>query len=326
MYSLKTAIGNWIEDAGGSSVYKRGFHSDAFQTECQHQQSGRRLQNDPIFGAGLPQDVLVPRKTTDIFNPSSGPQSSTWQTNTQTMLKTAGGRVLQTSNQQAKQTIAPDVLGQYRKKWTNDTPHSVAMRFQTESRRAGNSGTTKRFEVRSVRYLPGTPIAFERFRDRLLEKYGILGMSCLRYAIGPLEEVSSADFYKLVQSCKVEVSKQEIQQMMAYLTPTDTIDTARLMATVRGLRQDESGVNPATLYDEIVYNNDSQALHVIQCPLLLNSNKYPDLVAGLQMFLPGYANSSDEVTASAFALLCSDMVNADPQLYGIIMKDLWGAL
>jgi hypothetical protein len=212
-YSDKTAIGNWIEDYGGSEVYKRGFHSDAFQTECQHQQTGVTLTKDPVYGASLPKNFIDPRTTNDVFNPPAGPQSDLWQTNAQLMLKNSGQRVLQTSNQTAKQTINPEALDAYRKHWTNDTPESRAMRFQTESRRAGNMGVSKQFEVKSVRYLPGTPIAFERFRERLLARYGILAMSCVRNAINNRAEISSADYYKVVKLTGVEMSRAEIQQV-----------------------------------------------------------------------------------------------------------------
>jgi hypothetical protein len=91
------------------------------------------------------------------------------------------------------------------------------MRFQTESRRAGNGSAKKEFQVRSIRYLPGTPIAFERFRDRLLERYGILGMSCVRNAIANRAEVSSAEYFQLIKATGVEMSRTEIQQVCIYL-------------------------------------------------------------------------------------------------------------
>ena len=45
VYSLKTGVGNWIEDGGGASMYKRGFTTEAFETECQHQQIGREAHS-----------------------------------------------------------------------------------------------------------------------------------------------------------------------------------------------------------------------------------------------------------------------------------------
>lgn len=91
-YSLKTAMGGWIEDVGGAKEYKRGFTSKEFITECQHQQTGYNLKQSPEFGAGLPQRMALPRTSTEMFHPPSGPSTETWQTNTQVMIKRAGER------------------------------------------------------------------------------------------------------------------------------------------------------------------------------------------------------------------------------------------
>ena len=208
-YSLKTANGNWIEDAGGSALYKRGCTSDAYETECQHQQIGRTLTKSAEFGANLPDRYIDPRTTNDVFNPPAGPQDSTWVTNTQQMMKSSGARVLQTTNQVPKSNIDPVQLDIYRKTWTHDTPESRSMRFQTESRRAGNGSAPEKFAVRSVRYLPGTPIAFERFRDRLIERYGILAMSTLRNLINNRNELTSAEFYALIKASGLAMVRTE---------------------------------------------------------------------------------------------------------------------
>lgn len=78
-----------------------------------------------------------------------------------------------------------DQLEQYRKTWTTDNSFSRHLRFQTESRRSANSGLPENFQVVSVRYLPGTPKPVEHFRERLLERFGILGVTVMRYYIGP---------------------------------------------------------------------------------------------------------------------------------------------
>lgn len=213
-YSLKTANGNWIEDCGGSKFYKRGFTTDNFQTECQHQQTGRSLTKDAEFGAALPASYSDMRTTTDVFNPPSGPQGNTWESNSQQMMKsTIGARVLQSTNQVPKSNVDPVALEKYRKSWTNDTEESRKMRFQTESRRAGNSGAPAKFVVESVRFLPGCPIAFERFRERLIERFGILAMSSVRSSLGGRCEMSSADFYRMIKDIGVNMSRIEIEQV-----------------------------------------------------------------------------------------------------------------
>jgi hypothetical protein len=79
-------VGSWIENAGGSSGYHRGFTSEEFITEAQHQQNGNRKIK--MFGAGLPLDeeVAHPREVKDLFHPRRGPESKDWKTNSQSMM------------------------------------------------------------------------------------------------------------------------------------------------------------------------------------------------------------------------------------------------
>lgn len=89
MYSLKTASSSWIEDVGGSAMYKRGFTTASYETESQHQQIGMTGKPEDEYGAALPVKYLVERTTADSIHPTSGPPPTTWQTQTQSMLSNA---------------------------------------------------------------------------------------------------------------------------------------------------------------------------------------------------------------------------------------------
>ena len=81
----------WVEANGGPANTKRGFTTEDFISESQIQQmsvSGR----PPVFGADLPDDIIVVRPK-DVFYPSSGPSSKTWATATQSMSKDLGKSV-----------------------------------------------------------------------------------------------------------------------------------------------------------------------------------------------------------------------------------------
>ena len=73
-YSLKTINGNWLEDNGGPTSFKRGFTTTDFQTEAQHAQLGIILKPAPIFGAEL-----------IINKPSVASTDDLWKTTTQLM-------------------------------------------------------------------------------------------------------------------------------------------------------------------------------------------------------------------------------------------------
>lgn len=221
----------------------------------------------------------------------------------------------------------PAKLEAYRKNWTNDTPASRSMRFQTESRRAGNSGTKPEFSVQSVRFLPGTPIAFERLREKLLERYGILGMSALRSALGNAKEVSSADFFKAMKTAAVEVSRVEIQQMLAYLTPTDSFACDKLMHLIKGRIEYTSNIEIKELFALLLYNcgENSNCIGIDQISLLMNARKFMDIAQGLNIYLPCYCIDGC-LDVDGFECLCLDMYNSSPNNFTSIMKDLWGAL
>ncbi len=86
-YSSKTAVGTWLEEWGGPQYYQRGFSSDDFTTECQHQQTGATLSPPKLYGAELQNidKVRSPIKNSDVFQPPSGPGPDTWVTTTRDM-------------------------------------------------------------------------------------------------------------------------------------------------------------------------------------------------------------------------------------------------
>lgn len=331
-YSLKTAHGNWIEDYGGSSMYKRGFTTDNYETECQHQQTGRSMCKDPEFGANLPRRYIDPRTTTDVFNPPAGPQSDTWETNTQAMLKSTGAtKMLQSTNRLPTGNVNAEELDKYRKTWTNDTVESRTMRFETESRRAGNGGAPSKFKVHSVRFLPGTPIAFERFRERLIERYGILGFSSLRHSMGGRREITSSELQKIINGLGVAMSKIEVGQMLAYLTTGDVFAADRLIKIIQGGMDASQSIEIAQkAFDTLLYNlgdpaaQESGVLTLDQCKLLLNGKKFPDIADGVLQFLSAYCSSNEELSVEGFILLNADMHNSACADYPAVVKDLWG--
>lgn len=54
------------------------------------------------------------------------------------------------------------------------------MRFNTESRRAGNLSVGEDFQVKTIRSLPGSLAVYERIIQQLRDKYGIFALSAIR--------------------------------------------------------------------------------------------------------------------------------------------------
>ena len=57
-------------------------------------------------------------------------------------------------------------LQKYREEWSSDTPLGASMRFKTSQNAATEKITTGKFKSKTLRKLPGTPLAVERLRQR----------------------------------------------------------------------------------------------------------------------------------------------------------------
>ena len=108
-------------------------------------------------------------------------------------------------------SLRGEELEKYRQTWTLDSAVARSVRYTTESRRAANAAP-EAFRVASVRLLPGTPKPVERFRDRLLEKYGILGISALRYHLGS-GVISCSNFRASLSKLDIKLSPSEFSQV-----------------------------------------------------------------------------------------------------------------
>merc|ERR1711865_187626 len=71
-------------------------------------------------------------------------------------------------------------LQKYREEWSSDTPLGASMRFKTSQNAATEKITTGKFKSKTLRKLPGTPLAVERLRQRLLDERGFEAMSELK--------------------------------------------------------------------------------------------------------------------------------------------------
>jgi hypothetical protein len=111
-------------------------------------------------------------------------------------------------------SLSRDKLEEYRKQWTTDTEIGRTYRFNTETRLAGNAISDK-FQTHSVRFLPGTPKSLENFREKLVEKYGILALCVLRFSLGKSEIMSSREFKSILNSLGIDLKQYEIIQVRA---------------------------------------------------------------------------------------------------------------
>jgi hypothetical protein len=106
-----------------------------------------------------------------------------------------------------------DKLNAYRQKWTTDNEVGRKFRFQTESRQAGNAANNK-FQVNSLRFLPGTPKALENYRVKLVNRFGLFAMAALRFYVLSLgDSVTPAQLKTALADCGADIKPFEFNQV-----------------------------------------------------------------------------------------------------------------
>ena len=216
--------------------------------------------------------------------------------------------------------MARDKLEEYRKKWTTDSEVGRQYRFQTETRTAGNSAN-KNFQTPSVRFLPGTPKSLESFRERLIEKYGILGLCVLRYGLGNSEFLSFNQLKNGIQSIGIDVKPYELNQIAAFVTPsTEEIPTERFIEALKG---NNSTFNPSPVEKVYAERFDGRNPSVSEVVDAVRCNEFPEIKEGLKQFLVAYSTDKEILTKSQFVSLHGEMWASAPHHYPRVFVDTW---
>lgn len=219
-YHPKTITGQWLEEFGGPSGYRRGFTTRDYESEAQHAQYGGTLKYPPEFGPELPDENDIPLPSSPfeyVQSPRKGNSSpeSPWMTNNALMNSTVLNRNKDEEEQTVLKSHLPkEVLENYRKTWTADPEFARSSRFITETRLAGSATGTK-FAVQSVRTLPGTPKPLELLRSMLVEKYGILAFPVVRSVFGTSELMPVKTFRKLLKDIGMDLKLYEVNQVLS---------------------------------------------------------------------------------------------------------------
>lgn len=179
LFGAKTKVGNWVEEEYKPGVPTRGFSTRRFVTTTATQQlegCGRSITEAESFGAGV-----MPAKPTsrfnyaDVINPDTTQQPGKWQTVTKSVhLAPQDATQTEFSTTFKLKGGLPDreALAKYRDEWTSDTPMGASMRFKTSASMSADECATPQFRTKTLRKLPGTPLAVERLQSKLADCRG----------------------------------------------------------------------------------------------------------------------------------------------------------
>jgi hypothetical protein len=213
-------------------------------------------------------------------------------------------------------------LEAYQQTWSSDTPASRFMRFQTENRRAGNAAN-KSFQTPSVRLLPGTPMMIETYRLKLIERYGVLAMPVLRFHMGT-GEMTCQEWKNQLALTEVKMFPHEVNQILAYYTPTNTLQVDRFVAMVAAKIDGFNDTVPMELFIRL-FGNAQERTTTADVIARMNADDYPEIVAGFSSFLDGYKGERDGLIGQEeFLTLHRDIYSTTPIAdYSALVSGLW---
>lgn len=321
--SGKTAIGVWLDEKGGPSGYKRGFTNSDYLTEGQVAQLGATLKKAPEFGAELCAPEHITRKPPcagDLFNPVySGTGNRDWMSNTQSAYLEGTRKIKETHL--PRSNMDRETLKAYQQTWSSDTVASRTMRFQTENIRAGNAAN-KLFQTKTLRLLPGTPAPLEKFRSLLIEMHGVLAFACLKSKMG-MGIISCAQFKTRLASTGVKLSLAEVNQILAYFSPTDDLNVDQMvrMVVARTDGFEAHASHAATKFAHLFGTSSDRVSfqQVIEC--LNFASPHSEVCEGLQEYIAAYAADSDSLFGvNEFVAIHSDMYACSGGKYSALFE------
>ena len=339
VYSTKTTIGNWQDAVGGAGLFKRGFSTDDFETEGQHQQKGALQKEEPYFGSGVPMLETLriePFTTFDIFKPIDEKKSPVdvkdhFKSNARYTQETG---LIKKSDLIVNKNISRDKLEQYRNEWTTDTVTSRTMRFKTENRIAGNAIGAP-FTTVSVRKLPGTPRSLETYREKMVERHGCLALSCLRHYVrtasyndaqsGGNGNISADALKAALAKTEVKIIPADFYQILAYFTPTNILNSEQFIRTVVARVDGFDKTIALDMYKAYCADCGTSILSVSDVTGKIDRSSHPEVAEGLCTYLPAYAYSSDGgyVSEESFVEMLNDIYCSQSSVFKTVISTLF---
>lgn len=302
-YGTKTCIANWLEEAGGPEEWQREKHSEDFITESQYQQYAVAKNQVPL-GSTVKSRKLYTTK--EVLYPPNGPKVG-WETSTLSM-------TMHTKTPIPYKTVAPtmsqDQLEEYRAKYTKDSPEIRGIRY-----------TTDNLQGTALRRLPGTPMGLERVRSQLSEKFGVLGLSTLRAALGR-GFVSELKYTQTMSSLALEVSKHDLNTVkIFFMTSGDCFEADVFMRKIvddsRGL--DRAGVE--TQFRSLFKERARVCVQDVQDMISVDINV--KLAETLSSIIAVYAGADGLIGLEEFLLLHTDLYESVPGSYDSVSSKLF---
>lgn len=302
-YGTKTVIGNWLEEAGGPTEWQREKQTEEFMTESQYQQVAV-IGNNVSLGSTVKSRKTFTTK--DVLYPPEGPNAS-WETTTLSMTMHTKKTIPYKS---LKPTMSKEQLEEYRAKYSKDSPEIRGIRYTTDT-----------LQGSALRRLPGTPMGFERLRNQLSEKFGVLGLTVLRATLGR-GPVSEARYNRALDSLALELSKHDLNTVkLFFMASGDSFDADEFL---RRIVDDSGGLDRdrvRALFQSLFRDRPRVDVEDVQGMISVDVNV--KLAESLSSYIGAYTGADGLVGEDEFLCLHTDMYESVPAAYETVSAKLF---
>ena len=164
----------------------------------------------------------------------------------------------------------PEVLEEYRRTWTTESPDFRSERFRTEAVISMNKGVKKAFLTRQTRKLPGTPVVVERLREAILAGNS-LRVAALNRLFKKLDTsgdgmLQPAELRKGLEELKVDFDKTDFEKAAEYFDRNGdgNISRQEFLRAIRG-ELSETRVGVLVRVFETLANPDDGCIGIAEC-------------------------------------------------------------
>jgi Ca2+-binding EF-hand superfamily protein len=232
----------------------------------------------------------------------------------------------------------PHELAEYRARWSKETDAMREERFRTENTLTQNSGVPKEFKAKTIRNLPGVPLAVERVREKVNKRgKGIRGLArTMRIFDNDGSGKLSRDEFKFgLRDYGVEMSEADIDNVIKYFDRDGdgSLDYNELLRGIRGVMNERRLGLVSLAFDVLDKSGDGQVT-IEDLQGTYDTSMHPDVISGkiteteaLQAFMEQWDTVEKDgiVTGEEFVEYYKDVSASidDDDYFELMIRNAW---
>jgi Ca2+-binding EF-hand superfamily protein len=258
-----------------------------YQTAAGSQAAEATSVSVPEFGANLRKKGDGKMNYDNIVAANTQENASNWNSVTSSAFGTPSNNKpteFSTTFQLKGGMTDPNELAEYRGRWSQEKDSMRGERFRTENTVTQNSGVPANFKARTIRNLPGVPLAVEKVREKVAKRgKGIRGLGrTMRIFDNDGSGKLSRDEFKFgLRDYGVEISEADVDNVIKYFDRDGdgSLDYNELIRGIRGV-MNERRLGLVSLAFAVLDKTDDGQVTIEDLQGVYDTSMHPDVISG----------------------------------------------